>query len=156
MIAVDSLAYGKLTIVPWNIVKYNIFSSSSGRGPELYGTEPWHFYIQNLVLNFNGVFVLALFSLPALVVTSYVDKKRLGLVTPKPERSSPLTLLTIRLLPLYIWLAVLTIQPHKEERFMFPAYPLICFNAAVTLYLMRGWMETAYVAKVSPYAVSDS
>jgi len=39
---------------------------------------------------------------------------------------------------------------------MFPAYPLICFNAAVSLYLMRGWMEAAYVAKVSPYAASIS
>jgi alpha-1,2-mannosyltransferase len=154
VVAVDSLAYGKLTIVPWNIVKYNIFSSSSGRGPELYGTESWNFYIQNLVLNFNGIFVLAFFSLPALAITSYVDKKRLGPVTPSPERSSPFTILTIRLLPLYIWLSILTTQPHKEERFMFPVYPLICFNAAVTLYLMRGWLEAAYIVKVTPYAVS--
>jgi len=38
---------------------------------------------------------------------------------------------------------------------MFPAYPLICFNAAVTLYLARGWLEVAYVkATASPYQVS--
>lgn len=28
------------------------------------GTEPWHFYFINGVLNFNLVFALALFSLP--------------------------------------------------------------------------------------------
>lgn len=28
------------------------------------GTEPWHFYFVNGMLNFNLVFVLALFSLP--------------------------------------------------------------------------------------------
>lgn len=61
----------------------------------------------------------------------------------------------MRLLPLYLWIGILTAQPHKEERFMFPAYPLICFNAAVTLYLARGWLELAYIkATTSPYQVS--
>jgi len=40
---------------------------------------------------------------------------------------------------------------------MFPAYPMICFNAAVTVYLVRGWMETAFVAATkSPYRASRS
>lgn len=153
VVAIDSLAYGKLTIVPWNIVKYNILSSD--KGPELYGTEPWNFYILNLILNFNGLFLLAILSLPALVVTSYVDKKRLGPVKAAPERSSPYTILAMRLAPLYLWLVILSAQNHKEERFMYPAYPLICFNAAVTLYLGRGWMEAAYIKTVSPYQVRD-
>lgn len=154
MIAIDTLAYGKLTIVPWNIIQYNIFSSD--KGPELYGTEPWNFYISNLILNFNGVFLLAILSLPALFVTSYVDRKRLGFVKAAPERSSPFAVLAIRLAPLYLWLVILSAQPHKEERFMYPAYPLICFNAAVTLYLGRGWMEVAYMKMVTPYAVRDN
>ncbi len=33
-------------------------------GPTLYGVEPWTFYFQNLFLNFNFVFLLALLSLP--------------------------------------------------------------------------------------------
>jgi alpha-1,2-mannosyltransferase len=38
---------------------------------------------------------------------------------------------------------------------MFPVYPLLCFNAAVTLYLVRGWLEVAFVAATkSPYRVS--
>lgn len=155
VIGIDSLAYGKLTIVPWNIIKYNIFSAASGKGPELYGTEPWSYYFANLVLNFNGLLLLAVASLPALAVTYFVDKKRLGFVGAGPERSSPFTLLAMRLLPLYLWVGILTAQPHKEERFMYPAYPLIFFNAAVTLYLARGWLEVAYVkATESSYQVS--
>ena len=65
VIAIDSLAYGRTTIVPWNIIKYDIFGGSS-RGPDLYGTEPTHFYLANLLLNFNILTPLALLSLPAL------------------------------------------------------------------------------------------
>ena len=38
---------------------------------------------------------------------------------------------------------------------MFPVYPFLCFNAAVALYLMRGWLEVAFVEVTnSPYRVS--
>lgn len=155
MIGIDSWAYGRLTIVPWNIVKYNILGGSE-RGPELYGTSPWHYYINNLLLNFNYLLLLALVSWPALAVTYVVDRKRLGFTTPTNDQSSPFTLLALRLTPFYLWLAILTAQAHKEERFMFPAYPLLCFNAAVTLYLVRGWMEVAFIKVTkSPYQVSD-
>ncbi|KAF8846076.1 glycosyltransferase family 22 protein [Paxillus ammoniavirescens] len=156
VISIDSVAYQRWTIVPWNIVRYNIFSGSE-RGPDLYGTSPWHFYILNLLLNFNILFVLAFASLPALAITYYIDRKRLGLMKPGPDQSSPYTLLALRLAPLYLWTAILTAQAHKEERFMFPAYPLICFNAAVTVYLLRGWIEVAYVSiKKSPFRASRS
>ncbi|KAI5122384.1 hypothetical protein M0805_004141 [Coniferiporia weirii] len=156
VIGIDSLAYGRLTIVPWNIVKYNIFGGSA-RGPDLYGTEPWHFYLYNLLLNFNVVTPLALLAIPALAVTYFVDNKRLGgplrsvSAAEKEkdkaagERSSPFTLLAIRLAPFYVWFGILTSQAHKEERFFFPAYPFLAFNAAVTLFLARGWLEVAYV-----------
>ena len=156
VVGIDSLAYGKLTIVPWNIVKYNIFGGT-GRGPDLYGTSPWHFYISNLLLNFNYLLPLALLSLPALSITYLVDRKRLGFTNPTNEQSSPFTLLALRLAPFYLWLVILTAQAHKEERFMFPAYPLLCFNAAVTLYLMRGWMEVAFIKVTkSPYQVCEA
>lgn len=157
LVGIDSLAYGKPTVVPWNIIKYNLFSRASGKGPELYGTEPWSYYLANLVLNFNGLLLLAIGSLPALVVTYFVDQKRLGTGKGGSERSSPFTLLAMRLLPLYLWIGILTAQPHKEERFMFPAYPLVCFNAAVTLYLARGWLEVAYIkTTASPYQASKA
>lgn len=156
IIGIDSLAYGKLAIVPWNIVRYNIFGGSE-RGPGLYGTAPWSFYLNNLVLNFNGILPLALISLPALGVTYIIDRKRLGLISSTSKQSSPFTLLGLRLAPLYLWFLILSSQPHKEERFMFPAYPLLCFNAAVALYLMRGWLEVAFIKVTnSPYRASQS
>ncbi|KAI0782383.1 glycosyltransferase family 22 protein [Irpex lacteus] len=153
VVAIDTLFYGKLTIVPWNIVKYNVFSS---HGPNLYGTEPLSYYINNLVLNMNVIIPLAFFSLPALLITHRIDRRRLG-DRAGPERSSPYTLLAVRLAPMYVWFAIFFAQPHKEERFMFPVYPLICFNAAVCLYLVRGWMEVAFVTLTkSPYRAAQS
>ncbi|OAX32858.1 glycosyltransferase family 22 protein [Rhizopogon vinicolor AM-OR11-026] len=156
VVAIDSTAYGQWSIVPWNIVRYNIFGGSD-RGPDLYGTAPWYFYIFNLLLNFNVLVPLAFVSLPCLAVTYRIDRKRLEMSKPRPDQSSPFTLLALRLAPLYVWTAILTAQAHKEERFMFPAYPLICFNAAVTLYLIRGWMEVAYISATnSSYQASRS
>jgi hypothetical protein len=38
---------------------------------------------------------------------------------------------------------------------MFPAYTLLCFNAAVAVYLIRGWFEVAYIRFTgSPYKAS--
>ena len=34
----DTYFYGKLAIVPWNFVNFNIINNIS----EQYGTEPWH------------------------------------------------------------------------------------------------------------------
>ena len=142
-------------------MKYNIFSGSE-RGPELYGTEPWFFYLLNLLLNFNILVPLALLSLPFLLITYFVDRKRVGLPTgvapasgvQSPDQSSPFRLIAFRLAPLYLWLGVLSAQPHKEERFMFPVYQLICANAAVALYLVRGWAERIFIEITkSPYRV---
>ncbi|KZV76391.1 glycosyltransferase family 22 protein [Peniophora sp. CONT] len=154
--AIDTYFYGEQTIVPWNIVKYNVFPDAE-RGPGLYGTEPWYFYIFNLLLNFNIVLPLALMSLPALALTYRVDRKRLGYFLGSPEESSPYTMLGIRLTPVYIWFAIMTAQAHKEERFMFPIYPLLCFNAAVSTYLIRGWLEVIFVKITkSPYRASQT
>lgn len=156
MIAFDSWAYGKPTFPTLNIVLYNLFS---GKGPELYGTEPSTFYLANLFLNFNLALPLALLSLPALAITYRFDFRRLGVsqTKPKPGQSSPYTLLALRLSGFYLWLIVMSAQPHKEERFMYPAYPLLCMNAAVTVFLIKGWAETAFVkATTSPYRVSSA
>ncbi|KAI0035168.1 asparagine-linked glycosylation 9 protein isoform a [Vararia minispora EC-137] len=150
---IDSYFYDRRVFVPWNIVKYNVFPDAA-RGPDLYGTEPPHFYILNLLLNFNIIVPLALGSLPALAVTYRVDRKRLGYVGGSATTSSPYTLLALRLLPVYVWLGIMSRQAHKEERFMFPVYPLLCFNAAVTTYLVRGWLEAAFIKLTkSPYQV---
>ncbi|GAA5936586.1 hypothetical protein JCM3775_000138 [Rhodotorula graminis] len=152
VILVDSAAYQKLVVVPLNIIKYNLFPVA-GAGPELYGTEPWYFYVLNGLINFNLLFPLALVAPLLILVTLRVDAKRFGDARDvSKEQTHPATSLAIRLVPLHLYLAVLVLQKHKEERFLFPAYGHVVLNAAVGLYLVRGWVE-AYFLKVtqSPY-----
>jgi alpha-1,2-mannosyltransferase len=66
MISLDSIAYRRWEVVPLNIILYNVFSGP-GRGPGLYGTEPWWYYVFNLFLYFNVITVSALLSLPLCV-----------------------------------------------------------------------------------------
>ncbi|RYP62771.1 hypothetical protein DL769_007166 [Monosporascus sp. CRB-8-3] len=124
--AVNTFFYKKLVTVPWNIVKYNIFSSTGG--PDLYGTEPWTFYFRNLLINFNIWFVLALLSLPLFLLQKSLSTKSHGF------QSALRTI--VFLSPFYMWLGIFTLQPHKEERFMYPAYPFIALNAALALHII--------------------
>ncbi|EIW67903.1 hypothetical protein TREMEDRAFT_44918 [Tremella mesenterica DSM 1558] len=159
---IDSWAYGRQTFPTFNILIYNLFpslSSSKIGGPDLYGTSPIHFYFLNLLLNFNFLFPLSLLSLPLLCLTWKYDYRRLGKsqMRPKPGETSPYTLLFMRLLPFYLWFTILSLTPHKEERFLFPSYPLLCFNASVSLYLLRGLIEGLFIKLTnSPYRASRS
>ncbi|KAK3324587.1 Alg9-like mannosyltransferase family-domain-containing protein [Cercophora scortea] len=129
----NTFFYKKIEVVSWNIVKYNIFSSTGG--PELYGTEPWDFYFKNLALNFNVWFVLALLSLPLFIIQKLFSKSfetfQSGLRT------------VVFLSPFYLWLAIFTLQPHKEERFMYPAYPFLALNAALALHTLLSFFGNA-------------
>jgi alpha-1,2-mannosyltransferase len=44
---------------------------------ELYGTEPWHWYLQNLALNFGPALPLALLA-PAIAVVAAIVGRPLG------------------------------------------------------------------------------
>ncbi|XP_016346030.1 alpha-1,2-mannosyltransferase ALG9-like isoform X2 [Sinocyclocheilus anshuiensis] len=122
VVVVDSYYYGKLVIAPLNIILYNMFTP---HGPDLYGTEPWHYYFVNGFLNFNIVFVLALFSLP---LTALMEALLQRFNVQNLGRPYWLTLS-----PMYLWMLVFFTRPHKEERFLFPIYPLICLCGAVAL-----------------------
>lgn len=37
-------------------------------------------------------------------------------------------------------MAVFIVQPHKEERFLFPIYPLLCLSAAIALQFTKRWL----------------
>ncbi|KRZ38612.1 Alpha-1,2-mannosyltransferase ALG9 [Trichinella pseudospiralis] len=118
MIPVDSYFFGRLVIAPLNIILYNVFGTG---GPNLYGTEPLSFYVKNLWLNWNVVFLMSVFSTPGLLLLRY---RRLN------------DCVDIRKVwPLYtgwtLWILVFFTQPHKEERFLFPVYPLLCATAAI-------------------------
>ncbi|CAN8024902.1 unnamed protein product [Ixodes persulcatus] len=116
LVSVDSHYFGRPVLAPLNIVLYNVFSS---HGANLYGVEPWTFYLKNGALNFNLAFPAALLAAPALALARYLNKKRIPGV--------------LDISPMYLWFAIFFSQAHKEERFLFPVYPLVCLCAAVTL-----------------------
>ena len=133
--AVDGFFYKRVAIVSWNIVRYNIFSSKTSAGPEIYGTEPWHFYLRNLALNFHVFLPLALLAIPLLLVQHYFR-------TPGALKASWLRGVVFTT-PLYLWLAIFTLQPHKEERFMYPAYPFLALNAAISVHIIIAFIVDA-------------
>ncbi|EKD18667.1 Alg9-like mannosyltransferase [Drepanopeziza brunnea f. sp. 'multigermtubi' MB_m1] len=126
--AISGFFYKKLVVVPFNIVFYNMFSEP-GKGPEIYGTEPWHFYIRNLLLNFNIWFILACLSLPLFTLQKIFSRQSQG-STITGLRS------VIFMTPFYMWLAIFSFQPHKEERFMYPMYPALALNGAMSLHIV--------------------
>lgn len=134
--AIDAFFYHKIVLVTWNIISYNIFSGL-GRGPDIFGTEPWDFYIRNLLLNFNIWFILAIAAGPLLLL-HYITRG---------QRASKFN--TMRSLffatPFYMWLAIFSLQPHKEERFIYPAYPFLALNAALALHAVL-----AYIGQSDP------
>ncbi|KAK6957340.1 hypothetical protein Daesc_000124 [Daldinia eschscholtzii] len=124
--AINAFFYKKTEVVSWNIVRYNIFSSTGG--PNLYGTEPWTFYFRNLTINFNIWFILALMSLPLFLIQKIFSSK---------QHSFQTGMRTIVFLsPFYMWLGIFTMQPHKEERFMYPMYPFVALNAALGFHII--------------------
>ncbi|XP_041974243.1 alpha-1,2-mannosyltransferase ALG9 [Aricia agestis] len=121
-VIVDSWHYGRLVVTPWNIISYNIFTE---HGPDLYGVEPWTYYFVNGFLNFNIVWVLSL-SCPLLLAAC-------GAVARSTVRASFCAPYWLSLMPLALWLLVFMVQPHKEERFLYPVYSAIVLAGAVSL-----------------------
>ncbi|KAK7204747.1 Alg9-like mannosyltransferase family-domain-containing protein [Myxozyma melibiosi] len=118
VVAFDSYAFQKLQIVPLNIVLYNVLGTDE-TGPEIFGTEKWTYYVFNLLLNFNVVVLFAILSAAVMVNMTFLYS---SLSTTK--------IITI-LSPLFLWSIIFFRQPHKEERFFYVVYPLICMNAAI-------------------------
>ena len=108
IIGIDSILYGKFALVSWNIFFYNVFNASEKAGPNIFGTEPWYYYFQNFLLNFP---------LPVLLCSL------LGIFCG--------TLLWPLWMSYVAWFVVFTLQPHKEERFMYPIYGLVTLSAAI-------------------------
>ncbi|KAL9599212.1 MAG: hypothetical protein Q9219_003993 [cf. Caloplaca sp. 3 TL-2023] len=138
-VAMDTFFYHKVTVVPWNIVSYNIFSGTS-RGPDIFGTEPWDFYLRNLSLNFNLWFFLALCAGPVLGLQFLLQGR--STIKQSPIRSM------VFATPFYLWLAIFSAQAHKEERFMYPVYPFLALNAAIALHTVLAYVGSSDPAKI--------
>ena len=143
-LSIEIFFYHKTVVVPWNIVAYNVFSGV-GKGPEIFGIEPFDFYFRNLALNFNLWLPLALSAGPLLLLQFALGGQ---LTAFKLFRS--ITFVA----PFYMWLAIFSLQAHKEERFMYPAYPFLILNAAVALHTILGWFGNpdprTLVGKIPP------
>lgn len=121
VMVIDHHYYGRWVSPLYNIFAYN----AQGGGDELYGVEPASYYVKNLLLNFNYVALLA-FPSPLLVVIRWRFTK-------VDDDKASMAMLLVTLAPLFLWLAIVVPRPHKEERFLFPIYPLLCAGAAITL-----------------------
>lgn len=125
--AIDFLLYGKFTSPTLNILLYN----AGGNGDVLYGVEPVNYYIRNFLLTMTIswpvsvsaplIYLKEYFSLPA-----FPSAKSLGL----------LGMFGVVAVSASLWIAVLFYRPHKEERFMYPVYPLLAFMASSVIIVM--------------------
>ncbi|KAI8895318.1 Alg9-like mannosyltransferase family-domain-containing protein [Globomyces pollinis-pini] len=132
LLLIDSIFYSNWTLPPLNLILYNVFGDEN-RGPDLYGTEPWWFYITNGILNFNIVFLIALATIPVMGLYYLISNQ------------FKYKVLFWNTLPFYYYLFIFSLQPHKEERFMSIMFPLVCFNAAVTLHLVTLIIEQMFL-----------
>ncbi|KAE8706523.1 Dol-P-Man:Man(6)GlcNAc(2)-PP-Dol alpha-1,2-mannosyltransferase [Hibiscus syriacus] len=113
-VLVDYCYYQRWTSSVFNLLVYNVLG---GGESHLYGTEGPLFYLRNGFNNFNFCFILALLFLGILPIAR--------------KNYAPDLLIIIS--PLYIWLAFMSLQPHKEERFLYPIYPLVCVAASAVI-----------------------
>ena len=149
LVLLDRLAYGRWTLSLLNFLRYNV--SGDGGDSSLYGVEEWHYYLRNAVLNLGAVLPLAA-AAPAVLGVAFAAT-RAGIISPSSSSSSSsaassaasvapassvsvspraLKRLALVLLPLPLWAVTISALPHKEERFLYPVYPLACLAAAAT------------------------
>ncbi|KYQ88183.1 glycosyltransferase [Tieghemostelium lacteum] len=154
MLLIDYHYYGKPVLAILNIIMYNLTSNHSG-GSQLYGIEPWYFYIQNSIVNFNVVFLLSLFTPLLLIGGLWRNSKDLS-------KHTLIWIFTI-ISPFYIWFLFMSYLPHKEERFLFCIYPFLCLCGSITLVIIlnslnnwRIWMESNYKKTDKPPPTSSS
>jgi alpha-1,2-mannosyltransferase len=124
VMAIDYYHYKRIVSPVWNILMYN----TQAGGDELYGVEPFSYYVKNLLLNLN--YVAAIGMLAGLLLPLLITGGMEG---------------WILLLPMYMWLTIVAPRPHKEERFLFPIYPCLCFGAAA----LNVWVVDAIISWMS-------
>ncbi|KAA8526762.1 hypothetical protein F0562_009009 [Nyssa sinensis] len=122
---VDYYYYRRWTSSVLNLLLYNVLG---GGESHLYGTEGPLYYLRNGFNNFNFCFVLALLFLGVLPIA----------------RKKYVPDLLIVISPVYIWLVFMSFQPHKEERFLYPIYPLVCVAASAVIQCFPDFFRDKY------------
>lgn len=149
LVSFDSFMFGKLVLAPLNIVLYNVFPSNANMGPDLYGREPFSYYFINCFLNFNFLSILCVMAPFLLCVDYFVIKK--SKQTDKFYAANK----TFRVISLAVclWSLVFFTRPHKEERFLYPIYPLVLILASVCLNYLNLVFKKIKLFKMVPFLV---
>lgn len=113
----DYYFYKRWTSSVFNLLVYNVMG---GGESHLYGTEGPLYYLRNGFNNFNFCFILALLFLAMLPIAR--------------KKYAPDLLVVVS--PIYIWIAFMSLQPHKEERLVF--HLSFCF-IKLSLYISLLW-----------------
>ena len=129
VVLIDSYFLQKWVFIPANIVLYNVFGGD-GEGPEIFGVEPWTYYVLNMALNFHAIVPLSIAG--TLFNPVFTNLKKFSLLVS---------------LQLIIWYAIFFSQPHKEERFMYPIYPLVSILAAIFISKVFNVLKKMSVAR---------
>jgi alpha-1,2-mannosyltransferase len=130
----DRMFYGNWKASLWNFLVYNV---AGGGKSALYGVEGPLYYFKNGFNQLQFILPLSLI-LPVVGILAWAAEAILGSATAAPninkKKKGSLDLnLFVAVSPLFLWLAAITVLPHKEERFLFVVYPLACLAAAATL-----------------------
>lgn len=133
LISIDSYYYGKVVLAPLNIILYNVFTK---HGANLYGTEPWYFYLLNCLLNFNILLAPCFMALPIMGLTK--------LSKSKVKRNLVTNFHWVSMASLIFFIVTLSLQAHKEERFLFPAYPFICLAASFSFDIIQKFITSNF------------
>ncbi|PAA47164.1 hypothetical protein BOX15_Mlig014585g3, partial [Macrostomum lignano] len=141
----DTLAYGRPTLSPINLLSYNVLNS----GSHLYGTSPLSYYLMNYALNFTPL-------LPLILIAGLLATL-VGQSASRQDRQLRWKLL-LWLSPLLLWNAIFFLQAHKEERFLYPCYPFLCLALAVALETIRhrlgSWAVPCIIAAFAAFSLS--
>ncbi|CAH8624925.1 unnamed protein product [Heterobilharzia americana] len=139
LVAVDSFYFGRFVLAPINILRYNLFpydKQQTGSASQLYGVEPISFYLKNYILNQNIMCILALLSLIHAVIKLVLLPFRIKKSVEKHFNETETSLSKICIIVctcLAIWNSIFFLQAHKEERFLFPCYPLIAIASTIVI-----------------------
>jgi alpha-1,2-mannosyltransferase len=116
---IDRYYYGAWVAATYNIFRYNAQNSND----DLYGVEPLSYYIKNLLLNLNYTGLLGFTALPVYWLTGGGNAGH--------RCNSSVTIATLA--SLWPWVAITFPRPHKEERFLYPIYPVLIYGAVVVV-----------------------
>jgi alpha-1,2-mannosyltransferase len=139
ILLVDSYYYGRVAFPPLSIVLYNVFSSQHG-GSELYGVEPWTYYIFNLILNYNVAALLSIAFLLLLIPAAFILRWPFMLFV------DMISILSGFLL----WLLIFFMQPHKVRCWICLIKNFRIFNLENNVFPLGG---TVSVSNISSHCI---